>query len=104
MGGKGSGKNMPRNLFHNLPEKLLNASPVPTVFIGLILGTKEVKGRRTLTCLGNSYKGTENSRAFETHWGVAPARVPQLHPLPLACSQRVQGNEKQEIAKELRLC
>ena len=61
MGGKGSGKNMPRNLFHNLPEKLLNASPVPTVFIGLILGTKEVKGRRTLTCLGNSYKGTENS-------------------------------------------
>ena len=75
MGGKGSGKNMPRNLFHNLPEKLLNASPVPTVFIGLILGTKEVKGRRTLTCLGNSYKGTENSRAFETHWGVAPARV-----------------------------
>ena len=94
MGGKGSGENMPRNLFHNLPEKLLNASPVPTVFIGLILGTKEVKGRRTLTCLGNSYKGTENSRAFETHWGVAPARVPQLHPLPLACLQGVQRNKK----------
>ena len=69
MGGKGSGKNMPRNLFHNLPEKLLNASPVPTVFIGLILGTKEVKGRRTLTCLGNSYQSAEDSGAFGKHTG-----------------------------------
>ena len=104
MGGKGSGKSMLRNPFHNLPEKLLNAWPVPTIFIGLILGTKEVKDRRTLTCLGNGYKGTEDSGAFGTHWGAAPARVPQLHPLPLACSQRVQGNKKQEIVKELRFC
>ena len=82
-------KNMLRNPFHNLPEKLQNAWPVPTIFIGLILGTKEVKDRRTLTCLGNSYKGTEDSGAFGTHWGVAPARVLQLHTLPLACSQEV---------------
>ena len=54
-GRKNSGKNMPRNPFHNLLEKLLNAWPVPTIFIGLILGTKEVKGQRTLTHLGNSY-------------------------------------------------
>ena len=46
MGGKSSEKIMPRNPFHNLLEKLLNAWPVPTVFIGLILGTKEVKERR----------------------------------------------------------
>ena len=31
MGGKSNGKNMLRNPFHNLSEKLLNASPVPTV-------------------------------------------------------------------------
>ena len=55
MGGKSSGKNVLRNPFHNMPEKLLNAWPAPTIFIGLILGTKEVKDRRTLTHLGNSY-------------------------------------------------
>ena len=54
-GGKSSGKSMPRNSFHNLPENLLNTWPVLTVFIGLILGTKEIKDRRTLTLLGNSY-------------------------------------------------
>ena len=32
------------------------------------------------------------------------ARVPQLHPLPLACLQGVQGNKKWEIIKELRFC
>ena len=41
-----------------------------TVFIGLILGTKKIKDRRTPTHLGNSYE-------------VAPARVPQLHPVLL---------------------
>ena len=87
-------KNMLRNPFHNLPENLLNARPVPTVFIGLLLDTKEVKDRRTLTHLGNSYEGAESSGAFGTHWEVAPTRVPQLHPLPLACSQGVQGNNK----------
>ena len=29
-----------RNSLHNLPENLLNISPVLTVFIGLILGTE----------------------------------------------------------------
>ena len=90
MGGKGSGENMPRNLFHNLPEKLLNASPVPTVFIGLILGTKKIKSRRNSTHLDNSYQGRADSGGFGTHWGVAPARVPQLHLLPLASSQRFE--------------
>ena len=42
-----------------------------TVFIGLILGTKEVKDRRTPIHLGNSYKRAEDSGAFGTHWGVA---------------------------------
>ena len=55
MGGKIIGKNVLRNPFHNLPEKLLSAWPVPTIFIGLILGTKEIKDRRILTHLGNSY-------------------------------------------------
>ena len=55
MGGKSSEKIMLRNRFHNLPGKLLNAWPVPTIFIGLILGTKEIKDSRTLTPLGNSY-------------------------------------------------
>ena len=31
-----------------------------------------------------------------THdWGAGPARVPQLHPLPLTCSQGVRGNKKE---------
>ena len=50
-----SGKNMPRNPLHNLPENLLNTWSVLTVFIGLILGTKKIKDRRTPTHLGNSY-------------------------------------------------
>ena len=55
-GGKSSGKIVQRNPIHNLLEKLLTAWPVPTVFVGLILGTKEMKGRRTLTThLGSSY-------------------------------------------------
>ena len=74
------------------------------VFIGLVLDTKEVKDRRTLAHLGNSYEGAENSGAFRTHWGVAPPRVLQLHPLPLACSQGVQGNKKRKVVKELRFC
>ena len=53
---KSSGKNMPRNPLHNLLENLLNIGPVFTVFIGLILGTKKIKDRRTPTHLGNSYK------------------------------------------------
>ena len=54
-GGKSSGKKVPRNPFYNLLEKLLNAWPVPTMFIGWILSTKKIKGRKTLRCLGNSY-------------------------------------------------
>jgi len=44
---------------------------VLTVFIGLILGTKRIKDRRTLTHLDNSYWGAEDSGAFWTCWGVA---------------------------------
>ena len=102
-GGKSNGKNVPRNPLNNLPEKLLSAWRVPTVFIGLILGTKEIKDRRALIHLGNSYQGTAVSGAFRTRWRVAPARVPQLRPLPLACSQGASGN-KWEIVKELRFC
>ena len=82
--GKSSGKNTPRNPLHNLPENLLNTWPVPTVFIGLILGTKEIKNAHLLgqQLLGHSrwckLWDTLGSR-------VALARVPQLHPLPLAC-------------------
>ena len=54
-GGKSSVKNMLRHPFYNLPENRLNAWPVPTVPIGLILGTEEVNDRGTLTHLGNSY-------------------------------------------------
>ena len=38
------------------------------------------------------------------HTGVGPARVPQSHPLPLACSWRVQGNRRQEMVTELIFC
>ena len=54
-GGKSNGKNVPRNPLHNLPENLLNTWSMLTVFIGLILGTKKIKDRRTPTSLGNSY-------------------------------------------------
>ena len=55
LGGKSSWKNMLRNPLNNLLENLLNTWPVLTVFIGLILGTKKIKDRRTPTHLGNSY-------------------------------------------------
>ena len=63
---KSSGENVPRNPFHNLLENLLNTWPVLTVSIGLILGTKEIKDRRALIHLGNSYQGTAVSGAFRT--------------------------------------
>ena len=55
MGGKNNGKNIRRNPFHNLSENSVNTWPVPTIIIGLILRTKEVKERRTLTFLDSSY-------------------------------------------------
>ena len=86
MAGKSSGKYALRNPLRNLPENMLNTWPVLTFFIYLILGTKKIKDRRTPTCLGNSYWGPADRGAFGTQWGVAPARVPQLHPLWLTCS------------------
>ena len=59
---------MPRNPSHSRSENLLNTWPVFTVFIGLILGTKD---RRTPAGLGNSYWGTADSGAFGTYQGVA---------------------------------
>ena len=93
-GGIISGKNVPKNPLHNLPEILLNTWPVLTVFIGLILGAKKIKDRRTLISLGLSYWDPADSGALGTHWGVGPARVPQLHPLPLTCSRGIRGNKK----------
>ena len=79
---------------HNLPETLLNTWPVLTVFIGLILGAKKIKDRRTPISLGLSYWDPADSGTLGTHWGVGPARVPQLHPLPLTCSRGIRGNKK----------
>ena len=72
--GKSSGKNVPKNPFHSLPENLLNSWPVHTVFIGLILGTEKRKDRRTPTGLGNSYWGSADS-AFVTQPGEARIRT-----------------------------
>ena len=58
---------MPRNPPHSLPENLLNTRPVLTVLIGLILGTKKIKDRRTPTGLGNRYWGSADSEAFRTY-------------------------------------
>ena len=65
---KKSEKNVLRNPLDNLLEDLLNTWPVITVFIGLILGTKNIKDRRTPTCFGSSYSDTTDSGAFGTHW------------------------------------
>ena len=102
MGRKCSGKNMPRNPLHNMLENLLNTWSVLTVFIGLILGTKKIKDRRTLSSLGNNYWGSADSAVFRTHWGVALARVPQLHLLLLSCSRGVWGNNKWDC-KEIKI-
>ena len=45
---------MPRNTLHSLLENLLNAWPMLTVFIALILVTKKIKDKRTPTGLDNS--------------------------------------------------
>ena len=84
---------MPRNPLHNLPENLLNTWSVLTVFIGLILGTKKIKDRRTPTHLGNNYLGTTDSGDFGTPRGTGACLL-----------AGVQGNKKQEVVKELRFC
>ena len=94
VGRKSSGENVLRNPFHNLVEKLLNAWPLPQFSLAWSLAQKEAKDRRTLTHLGNSYYGAADSEVFGTHWGVVPARVPQLQPLLLACSRGDWGNKK----------
>ena len=74
-------KNMQRNPLHNLPENLLITWPV-----------------LSFHCPNPCHRAL-------THWGVAPVRVAQLHPLLLACSWRVgRGNKKWEVIKELRFC
>ena len=46
MGGKSSGKNVPRYPLHSLLENLINTWPVLTVFFGLILGTEKIKYKK----------------------------------------------------------
>ena len=65
---KTSEKNVLRNPLDKLLEDLLNTWPVLTAFVGLILGTKNIKDRRTPTCFGSSYSDTTDSGAFGTHW------------------------------------
>ena len=97
MGGKRSGKNVPRNPLHNLPENLLNTWPVLTVFIGLILGTKKIKDSRTPTGLGNSYWGSADSGAFVTYWEVAsPESLSCTHCHSPVCGGFEEGSRKQE--------
>ena len=67
MGGTSSGQNVPKNPLHSLLENLLSTRPVLTVFIGLILGTKKIKDRRTPADLGNSSWGSADSEAFGTY-------------------------------------
>ena len=70
---------------------------------------KEDWGQRTLTCL-STLKYTQQLLRCNRQWnlqntlGSSPCRIPQWHPPPLACSQRVRGNKKQEIVKELKFC
>ena len=59
-----------------------------TILVGLVLSWKEDKGE-TLSRSGSSYWGSVNSGAFGTHQRVTLARVPQLLPWPLVCSQKV---------------
>ena len=53
-GTKKQWENVPRNPLHNL-WKICYTPDLCSVFIGLILGTKKIKDRRTPTRLGNSY-------------------------------------------------
>ena len=90
-GGKSSGKNVLRNPLHSLPENLLNIWPVPTVFIGLIIGTEKIKDRRTPTGLCNSYWGPADG-AFGTYQRVAsPASLSCSH-----CHLSVRGGSRKQ--------
>ena len=79
MGGKGRGRNVPRNPLYNL-----NIWPVLTVFICLILSMKKIKDRRTPTHLGNSYY-------------VALAGGPQLHALAPSCLWSFEETRNQRL-------
>ena len=50
--------------------------------------------------LGWQLRGHTRLRAFETHRRVTLARVPQLLPQPLACSQRVWGERNEKTREE----
>ena len=107
-GGKSTGKNVLRNPLHNLLEQFTKYLTCAHSFQWFVLGKKKIKDRRTPTGFGNSYWGSADSENFGTYQGVTlgprsnHSRVPELHPLPLTCSQGVQGNKKREIVKELR--
>ena len=96
-GRKKRGKNMPRNLLHNPLGNLLNTWPVLTVFIGPILGTKEIKDRRTLTCSGNSCT-PERSRQWSPRDTVGrnPSQRPSV--APIAAHLFTGGSRKQETS------
>ena len=67
-----------------------------TVFIGLILGTKKSKDRRTPTGLGNSYWGSAGS-AFGTY---LPLQSPSVAPTAtrlFAMGREGGGSRKQEM-------
>ena len=104
-GRKKRGKNMPRNLLHNLLGNLLNTWPVLTVFIGPILGTKEIRTEEPSPAQATAaLQSAADSGALGTQRGGTPARDPQLHPLLLICSQGVRGNKRRAFVKELRFC
>ncbi|CAI9170919.1 unnamed protein product [Rangifer tarandus platyrhynchus] len=88
MGGKGSGKNVPRNPFHGLPENPLKAWPFPWPDPWRQGG----RGQQNSHPRGQQLPRRGGQRIQDTP-GSSPARPPQLHPVPLAGSRAVRGDE-----------
>ena len=97
MGGKSSGKNVPRNPLHSLLENLLNTWPVLTVFIAPILGTKN-EDRRMLSRLG-----TADSRTFRIHC-QSPSVAPTATRLFAGSSRKQEMRDHKGIKILFAIC
>ena len=83
-----------RNPLYNLLENLLNTWPVPTIFIGLILGTKEIKDRGPSPAWAMATRAQQTVELWDT-LGSSSCKGPSI--VPTATRLFAGGSRKQEM-------